>query len=60
MKQALIVANWKSNKVEKEVNDWFETFSAANIPDNVKVVVCPSFQLLSLSKSLALEKCSRV
>lgn len=54
MKRLLIVANWKSNKTEKDASDWFKKiFPNLDVPAGTKVVVCPSFPLLSVCKKIA-------
>src|SRR3989344_4450110 len=48
MKNIWIIANWKSNKTIVEALDWV-TKVGPNIPkrDDLKVVVCPVFSVLS-------------
>lgn len=48
MKPLLIVANFKSNMTILEAKDWLEKFhSNLKIPENKKVILCPSFTLLA-------------
>ena len=55
MKQLLTVANWKSNKTEEDVRNWFKNFPAAAIFPQNTGVICPPFTLLSLCKKLITE-----
>ena len=49
----LAIANWKLNKNESEIKDWFEEFSKLYKPvERVRVVVCPSHVYLGLVKNL--------
>lgn len=51
MKELLIVANWKSNKTEKEAAEWFEAFNVEDQKIQEKeVIICPPFTLLSFLK----------
>lgn len=43
----LIIANWKSNKTEASVKEWFAGFDATKVPAEAKVIIAPSFHLLS-------------
>lgn len=53
MKHLFIVANWKSNKTVKEVEDWINELKDANLDVvNKEIIICPSFTLLSHTKSL--------
>lgn len=48
MKNALIFANWKSNKSKNEAKKWFEEVGHSDFPDNLKVVIFPPFTLLDI------------
>lgn len=49
MKAPLIIGNWKSHKSVSEVKKWFaELASVIGSPNHAEVVLCPSYQLLSL------------
>lgn len=53
MKHIFIVANWKSNKNEQDVREWFEQIASSQFPTNDKtVILCPSFPLLPLCREL--------
>lgn len=56
MKSSIIVANWKSNKTLQEVKEWVEKFSENTLADDKKVIICPSFTLLSDLKNLIFKK----
>ncbi|EKE11599.1 MAG: triosephosphate isomerase, partial [uncultured bacterium] len=53
-----LVANWKSNKKETEVTDWFATIASLYREsqeknfNNLEVVICPPFVYLPLVKNL--------
>lgn len=48
MKKIFIVANWKSNKTEKEAIEYFQRFEKIYKPDSRKqVIFCPPFTNLS-------------
>lgn len=52
-----IVGNWKSNKTNIEVEDWFKKFAnlfqaSKDKLDNLEIVVCPPYIYLSLLKKL--------
>lgn len=53
MKKTLIVANWKENKTAPQTKEWLEEFSNPKfqIPNNVGVVICPSFVLIPVLRS---------
>jgi len=55
MKKLLIVANWKSNKTQKEVEEYFLNFPNT-IQENTIAVICPPFLYLSICKQLITEK----
>jgi len=52
MLHRILVANWKSNKTEKEAIEWLTIFSNemkhSIIPSNLDIVLCPPFPLLSM------------
>lgn len=54
MKKLLIIANWKSYKGEKEIEEWFGTIREySNLftdASSLSVVICPSFPYLALVK----------
>ncbi|HYK09099.1 MAG TPA: triose-phosphate isomerase family protein [Candidatus Eisenbacteria bacterium] len=52
MKQPLIIGNWKSNKNEAEVEEWFAHASPSIISSQAEVILCPPFPLLPLCKKL--------
>jgi triosephosphate isomerase len=56
MKSSIIVANWKSNKILEEVEEWVEKFSENTLAADKKVIICPSFTLLSDLKNLITKK----
>lgn len=52
-----IIGNWKSNKNNLEVKDWFKKFAvfwegSKNKFGNLEIVICPPFVYLPLSKKL--------
>lgn len=53
-----IVANWKANKTQMEIEDWFKKFntkykeSNSNNLTNLRIIICPSFISLSLANKL--------
>ena len=55
MKKLFIVANWKSHKTSKEVEDWFEKFHSGlksiELFDKI-IILCPPLTLLSQTKKL--------
>lgn len=52
MKKIIIIANWKSNKNEKEVKEWLEKFSTLGKEyPNKEIIVCPSFPHLTVVNS---------
>lgn len=55
MKELLIVANWKMNKSAVEIREWFGEFSLSNYY-NTKIVICPAFPYLSLTRELISQK----
>jgi triosephosphate isomerase len=55
MKQLLTVANWKSNKTEKEALEWFKNFPKTVYNPQNTGVVCPPFTLLAICKKLVLD-----
>ncbi len=53
MRSALIIANWKSNKTVQETEEWFFRYRQQTmLPHTARVVLCPSFSLLGICKSL--------
>lgn len=54
MKKLFIIANWKSNKTKSEATEWFQTVHSSQFTVNSdkEVIVCPSFTLLPILKSL--------
>src|SRR3990172_1181651 len=46
MKNALIFANWKSNKTKNEANNWLEEVSLQNTAQNLEIVILTPFTLL--------------
>ncbi len=57
MKKVQIVANFKSNKTEKEALDWIENFSKKYKPLNEReIIICPSFTSLADLSKFILEK----
>lgn len=49
MKFILIVANWKSHKIQSEAIEWLRTIYLSPISaENKEVIVCPPFPLLAL------------
>lgn len=56
MKSITVVGNWKSNKTNRDVSDWFEKFASLSSDvtdtDNKTIIICPPFHLLSLCKEL--------
>jgi len=61
MKKAYIVANWKSNITNSEANSWLESFDIKSLePADKKVIICPSFALLSDIKAYSLKNNSSV
>ncbi len=55
MKKLFIVANWKSHKTTKEIEDWFEKFHSGiksiELMDK-SIIICPPQTLLSKTKQL--------
>ncbi|MDO8620947.1 MAG: triose-phosphate isomerase [Candidatus Levybacteria bacterium] len=52
MKKLFIVANWKSNKATFEAKNWLDEFKINDLEiENKEIVICPSFNLLSLVSS---------
>ena len=49
----MIVANWKENLTATQAEDWVAEFSnlKSQIPNDVEVVVCPSFVLIPVLRS---------
>lgn len=59
MKKLFIVANWKANKTQAEAAEWMERvqseqYSVSEI-ENKEIIICPSFQLLSLISDFLME-----
>lgn len=57
MKKIFIIANWKSNKTEREAIGWLQYLSSKmyDLPQNKSIIVCPSFTLLANMKSYILD-----
>lgn len=51
MKKTLIAANWKSNKTKNEARNWIFELSRQKFPDNLEIVIFPSFTLLDFLDS---------
>lgn len=51
MKKTLIIANWKSNKTKSEARNWIFELSQQKFPDNLEIVISPSFTLLDFLDS---------
>lgn len=49
MDKTYIIANWKSNKTQKESQDWLSAYKELSFPDDKEVIVCPPFTLLATS-----------
>lgn len=53
-----IVANWKANKTEEEARTWIEEIGniifTNEIPDNKKIIICPTFSTLAILKGYIL------
>ena len=61
MKKTFIIANWKSNITSSEANSWLESFDIKDLElADKKVIICPSFALLSDIKSYSLKNNSLV
>ena len=61
MKKILIIANWKSNITSSEANSWLGSFDIEDLElTDKKVIICPSFALLSDIKSYSLKNNSLV
>ncbi|MFH1186879.1 MAG: triose-phosphate isomerase family protein [Candidatus Levyibacteriota bacterium] len=57
MNLSFIIANWKLNKTLTETKEWIENFLVeGSILLDKKVIICPSFTLLSDLKSLIEQK----
>ncbi len=59
MKKIYIIGNWKSHKTVSEAAEWFEKISHlkpqfSNL-ENKTIILCPPFELLSLSSALIQE-----
>lgn len=57
MKHLYIVANWKSNKTALEAEEWLTYFKNQFDQNNIdftnkEIIICPSFQALTLAKQL--------
>lgn len=58
MKQTLIVANWKSQKTTKEIQEWLDEivqFPRLFTSPEKKIILCPPFPYLSLVKKFLQE-----
>ena len=61
MKKTFIIANWKSNITSSEATSWLESFDIKDLDTtDKKVIICPSFALLSDIKSYSLKNNSSV
>jgi triosephosphate isomerase (TIM) len=61
MKKTFIIANWKSNITTSEANSWLGSFDVRGLElADKKVIICPSFALLSDIKSYSLKNNSSV
>ena len=61
MKKTFIIANWKSNITSSEATSWLESFDIEDLElADKKVIICPSFALLSDIKSYNLKNNSLV
>jgi triosephosphate isomerase len=61
MKKTFIIANWKSNITTSEANSWLGGFDVRGLElADKKVIICPSFALLSDIKSYSLKNNSSV
>ena len=61
MKKTFIIANWKSNITSSEATSWLESFDIEDLElADKKVIICPSFALLSDIKSYSLKNNSLV
>ncbi|KKT60807.1 MAG: Triosephosphate isomerase [Candidatus Gottesmanbacteria bacterium GW2011_GWA1_44_24b] len=50
MKQLYLVANWKSNKTVDEAKNWIFQFKFRKTPDNLTIILCAPYTVLSLLK----------
>jgi len=50
MKQYYLVLNWKSNKTIEDTKNWFIQFPFRNKPDNLTIILCVPFTVLSTVK----------
>jgi triosephosphate isomerase len=48
MDKTYIIANWKSNKTQKEAQEWANAFKDVSYPEEKEVIVCPPFTLLAM------------
>lgn len=50
MKNLYVLGNWKSNKNEEEATTWIRTYlqHISELPQTVKVIICPAYHHLSL------------
>ncbi len=56
MKNALIFANWKSNKNKNEAKNWLEEVSVQTFPSNLEVVILLPFTLLDFVSNFIKER----
>lgn len=58
MKKLFIIANWKSYKKEKEVQEWLETFIKIGMTSSIakELIICPSFPFLIQIKTYIQQK----
>lgn len=61
MKKLYIVGNWKSNKTESETISWFQRLMINDLRfTNKEIIVCPSFTMLPILKSLIINHKSSI
>lgn len=61
MKKLFIVANWKSNKTEPEANSWLQRLKIKDLRlTNKEIIICPSFTVLPILKSLIINHDSSI
>ena len=47
MEKKYIIANWKSNKLQQESQEWANSFKEKTFSEEKEVIVCPPFTLLA-------------
>lgn len=61
MKKTFIIANWKSNLTSSEANSWFQRLKIKDLRlTNKEIIVCPSFTVLPILKSLIINHKSSI